>query len=325
MLRARLLFALGQAFLMASAACAANLVYPLLLSTGWNLMGNSLTTSLDVKATFGTQSNVTTVWKWNAASSSWAFYAPALDANGTLATYAAGKGYTVLTSINPGEGYWVNAAGLLLMDDQSGSGVALTAGNLGTGWNLVATGDDVTPNYLADTLANVVTQWAWDNATSTWFFHAPSLVENDTLSTYIASKGYKEFGALTLGNGRGFWVNIADRWQTVSNANGTCQVAAPPAWVQGRDFTLELGVARKIDLDSGILTAAGMGADWDIDDLPGGPAPVFATPGTRYQLRSYRTDGDAVCSVWRIKEGTAFTDAEKALFRKVGNTLRLAP
>ncbi len=60
---------------------------------------------LDVKTSFGTQANVVTIWKWNASNSTWAFYAPALDTNATLASYAASKGYNVLATIDPGEGY----------------------------------------------------------------------------------------------------------------------------------------------------------------------------------------------------------------------------
>lgn len=38
----------------------------------------------------------------------WAFYTPSLT-TAALAAYAAGKGYDVLTTINSGEGFWVNA------------------------------------------------------------------------------------------------------------------------------------------------------------------------------------------------------------------------
>jgi len=77
------------------------------LNAGWNLLGYSGASPLDLSQ-FSDTANVTTVWKWNAATSGWAFYAPSLSAS-ALSSYAAGKGYEVLTGINPGEGFWVNA------------------------------------------------------------------------------------------------------------------------------------------------------------------------------------------------------------------------
>jgi len=50
---------------------------------------------------------------------------------------------------------------------------------------------------------------AWVNPMSGLFFYAPSLETQGrtALSGYIAGKGYLDFGARTLGNGTGFWVN----------------------------------------------------------------------------------------------------------------------
>ena len=209
MLKQKLALAIGSVVLMVSHTFATDLNYPLNPSAGWNLIGNSLSAPLDVTTTFGAQPQIVTVWKWNAATSTWAFYAPALDANGALAAYAAGKGYTVLATINPGEGYWVNAASPVNVGNQLGVGFSLAAANLNAGWNLSATADNVSPATFTTTVGNVTTLWAWDNATGSWYFHAPSLVANGTLAGYIAGKGYKDFGSMTLGNGLGFWVNYA--------------------------------------------------------------------------------------------------------------------
>ena len=209
MLRQKLALAFGSIVLMVSHAFAATLSYPLDLASGWNLMGNSLSTPLDVKTTFGSQSQIVTVWKWNAGTSTWAFYAPSLDANGTLASYAAGKGYSVLSAINPGEGYWINVTAALALGSQTGTGYSLTASGLTAGWSLVATGDSITPAAFSSSVGNVTTLWAWDSSAVSWYFYAPSLAANSTMASYIASKGYKDFAALSLGNGLGFWVNYA--------------------------------------------------------------------------------------------------------------------
>jgi hypothetical protein len=178
-------------------------------SSGWNLAGNSLTTAINVKATFASQTTVQSIWKWDAAGANWAFYSPALDTAGTLASYRATKGYGDLTSINPGEGYWVNASAPVSLGTQSGTGFPLLSSNLATGWNLVATGDDISPATFTTTIGNVTTQWAWDNANSNWYFYAPALSANNTLASYISSKNYEDFGILTVGKGLGFWVNYA--------------------------------------------------------------------------------------------------------------------
>jgi hypothetical protein len=53
--------------------------------------------------------------------------------------------------------------------------------------------------------------WAWDGASGTYYFYAPSLqaLGGSTLHDYIKSRGYLDFTDtdLTLGNGAGFWVN----------------------------------------------------------------------------------------------------------------------
>lgn len=189
---------------------AATVSYPQSFSSGWNLAGNSLNTSIDVKTAFGTQANVQTVWKWNASGSTWAFYAPSLDAAGSLTNYATSKGYSVLTTINPGEGFWVNASSASVsQSSQSGTGFSLSASSLATGWNLVATGENISPATFSANIGNITTMWGWDNATNAWFFYAPSLAVNNTLAGYISSKNYKDFGTLTLGNGLGFWINHA--------------------------------------------------------------------------------------------------------------------
>ena len=199
----------GLLWFVSTCSVAASISTALSFNVGWNLAGNSLTTPIDVKATFGDQSAIQSVWRWETAAAKWSFYAPALDGAGTLASYAANTGYSVLATIGPGQGYWVNTSTAIALGTRSGTGFALAAANLTAGWNLVATGDDVVASSLASSLGNVTTLWAWDNSTGVWYFHAPSLADANTQSSYIQSKGYLEFGSLSLGQDRGFWVNYA--------------------------------------------------------------------------------------------------------------------
>lgn len=64
-----------------------------------------------------TPSSFLTLWAWDAPTTSWYFYAPSLDADGTLATYASSKSYgnfiTTDRKLGAGVGFWVNKSASL--------------------------------------------------------------------------------------------------------------------------------------------------------------------------------------------------------------------
>ena len=190
--------------------------YTLNLTSGWNLVGNSLDSTIDVKAAYGDANKFTTVWRWDAFKAMWDFYTPTLADGG--AAYAASKGYDFLTTINPGDGYWLNVPVPISLA-QTGVGFSLARSDLLPGWNTVATADNVGPQDFNRALSgavdgfpiNITTLWAWDAAKSNWLFYAPSLDANGTLASYNLSRGYESFGPLTtptLGNGLGIWLNV---------------------------------------------------------------------------------------------------------------------
>ena len=76
------------------------------LTQGWNLLGYSGSSTLPIEI-FSDKNSISTVWKWNATSGKWFFYTPAVEDGGK--SYAESKGYDFLTSINTGEGFWVNS------------------------------------------------------------------------------------------------------------------------------------------------------------------------------------------------------------------------
>jgi len=85
------------------------------LVQGWNLEGNDNGAAVDPNAIFGNATtpttvspSVTTVWAWDKNAGIWNFFAPSMTP-AALATYAASKGYGVLTTISQGQGFWVNA------------------------------------------------------------------------------------------------------------------------------------------------------------------------------------------------------------------------
>jgi hypothetical protein len=196
------------------------------LVKGWNLIGNGLDQTINAATVFSDKAKFTTVWKWVASTSKWAFYAPSL-ATADLATYAQGKGYDVLTSIAAGDGFWVNAAQATTVNLQrTTSAVAIQSSSYGssgnrplvTGWSLIATGDNKSasdfnlalsstpPTPGSAVPSNLTTLWAWDSAQSNWFFYAPSL-SSSALTSYASGKGYQVFGTKVLSPSMGFWVN----------------------------------------------------------------------------------------------------------------------
>lgn len=193
---------------------------------GWNLLGNGLSGAIAVASLFNDYNIVQTVWKWIAGSTpGWAFYTPGQGDGG--AAYAATKGYAQLTTINAGEGFWINAkqgftlqlAGSPVLtpsfSPSSGSALALP-----TGWSLIAVGDNPTPRDFANGIAggtpssgvaatSLVTLWAWDPLSISWYFYAPQLDNNGGLAGYTQNKEYLDFlgTGKTLSPSTGFWVN----------------------------------------------------------------------------------------------------------------------
>jgi hypothetical protein len=129
-----------------------------------------------------------------------------------LADYVTSKGYQLLTTINGGEGFWVNAKTAGSVNVSNGNAISVTAlgPTLVKGWNLVSVGETATPKQFSDAQSGgVTTLWAWDATGNAWYFYAPSLDASGGLSTYITGKGYLDFttASRTLGPGAGFWVN----------------------------------------------------------------------------------------------------------------------
>lgn len=199
------------------------------LAKGWNLMGNGTNTPFAVGTLFS-DSKVVSIWKWVADKAVWAFYAPSLSST-ALADYAKSKGFEVLTTVNPGDGFWINTTDAsTFKHPQASTLTAFQTSNFALGgskelppsWSLIAIGDNKTVSAFNNDIVpqefppspgkvaeNVTSLWAWDTAKSGWYFYAPSLVNKGTLSSYIAGKQYLDFGSDgKLTPSMGFWVNL---------------------------------------------------------------------------------------------------------------------
>jgi hypothetical protein len=198
------------------------------LIRGWNLFGNSAQVPITVASTFNDSTKTASVWKWVIAGTTtgvvypnWAFYSAGLSDGGQA--YARSKGYEYLTTINAGEGFWLNANTAFTAQLPAGAAVTSTAfQNMASGWHLIAIGETKTPSGFNAALSttppaagvvpqNMTTLWLWDNAQAKWYFYAPSLEAQGgtALSDYITAHNYLDFtsGNKTLGSGVGFWVN----------------------------------------------------------------------------------------------------------------------
>ena len=196
-------------FALTTALAQVQQSYQLLTTQGWNLLGNSVDKSINVATTFGDTSKVTSVWKWDNAGNKWLFYAPSLSA-AELQTYAASNGFGVLTSIEGGEGYWVNAK--TATDYGTHTGLGVTTPKLGVGWNLIASGGtadskDVSVemfSHISKKFVDVASVWQW--AGTKWNMYAPSLYMDGTLASYLTSNNMGSVLGSISGNGKGFWV-----------------------------------------------------------------------------------------------------------------------
>lgn len=215
-------------------AVAVSCPFSAILLSGWNLLGNSTSVNFtngasEPLAIPANAEKVWSVWKWVPSRRTWAFYSPFLSDGG--AEYAASKDYEFLTTIYPGEGFWVNAKAAHIATLGAVDRVVSYPDQpeipwLFDGWNLISLGRSnaqswspsefnralsVTPPASGEVPLNFETLWTWNADLANWHFYAPSLEAQGgtALSDYIAAKGYLGFGSTLLEPGTGFWVNKA--------------------------------------------------------------------------------------------------------------------
>ena len=231
------------------------------LPAGWSLMGNDSGAAVNVPAVFGNvntpspiSASVTTVWSWDNAQGKWNFHAPSMTADG-LASYAAGKGYSVLTSLSQSDGYWVNAKSAFALSLAASTSTSTsTSTQLNVGWNLVGVeaafnaqsyfGNADKPTSIS---GSVLTVWSWDSSNGRWNFYAPSMTAQQ-LADYALAKGYGVLGSIA--KGQGLWVNAKSGFMYApvpsifSEAKGTVEfkfykdgsVSVPVSFIYAKDI-----------------------------------------------------------------------------------------
>ncbi len=307
------------------------------LVINWNLLGNNSPAAIDPIVTFGNATapvtgvsdQITSVWKWNAANTSWMFFAPSLNP-ADLAGYATSKSYGVLSSIPSGDGYWVNAKALLTLTLPSGTApTTAPLQALVSGWNLVGNnttaaidpvalfGDKNTP--LSGISSQIVTVWKWDAVNARWMFYAPSMTSTE-LAAYAASKNY---GVLTtILPGEGYWVNAAAGGLNLSLPPVISGVAASGAPIANGTITLTCGdgSTRTTTTDANGAFSVGLANC-------GAPYVVFATGqvgDTQATLASVLATPPAPGSAAATVNVTPLTNAIAATLSSTGDPVDLA-
>ena len=166
---------------------------------GWNLLSiYKVPTDNGILAILGnTSGKVVSVWKWQ--ENNWAVY---LSGEGTE-TYAQSKGFSVLQTLSPGEGFWVNSKEAQKL---SVTGSAPTASTLNAtlGWSLLGLKSDQgkgVSQLISGKEGQIISLWKWED--NTWAVYLPG--ESDGGAAYAESKGFNLLK--TVNPGEGFWMN----------------------------------------------------------------------------------------------------------------------
>ncbi len=167
----------------------------LTINEKWNLLSNKCST---IPSSVFSPNSINSVWKWQ--GNKWAVYLPGQDTSG----YANQKGFYVLTNIEPGEGFWVNAKSQTSIPDcPESSMVEDGILSLSEKWNLKGTRslNKVYVDQLFEDPSKFESVWSWDTAKQSWRVFLPG---GDT-EQYASFKGFEVLTEIKPYEG--FWVN----------------------------------------------------------------------------------------------------------------------
>ncbi len=259
-----LIFALFFLFFTGAAGAAT-----LSLSNGWNLVGTKIEITAGEK--FSESSAFSSVWKWE--NSNWAVYLPGEASPGE---YAAAKGFGNLSTISPGEGFWVNSKGSqeVTIEGTETSSDSIT---VVSGWNLKAltSSTSINVNSLFSDSNKFASIWKWTG--SNWSVYLPG----QNTQTYATAKGFSVLS--TISPGEGFWVNAS---------TATDVVAEPPVIAGSVSYPKEETSATKIALyKAGLLSEV---PEVEMPPTPGVSVKVYAADDNNYEnpLAETTTDED---------------------------------
>ncbi len=177
----------------------------------WNLVNTPLEPTAPAIDTVLAGKGYITAWAWDATASKWKVRL-ASESGAEIGTYATNKGFSSLTEIHAGQGFWLNmsAAGTLTID---GTAPANTTSTLVAGWNLVGSKYDQVKS-TADIVAALgaaqvkpLSLWKWQGAN--WAVALPYKTDGTAMAdggaAYAATKGFATLSAVASTDG--YWVN----------------------------------------------------------------------------------------------------------------------
>jgi len=166
------------------------------LVKGWNLINTPVQPDDSSAETVLNGLDYVSAWKW--VNGKWAVLLKDQDTQ----EYASSKGFQVLSTINAGEGFWLNmnSAGSLTI-----TGNAPSTSNLYfvQGWNLVGLKTDAEKNITDIVPDNAISAWKWQNGN--WAVWLPDSAQ---LQEYASSKGFDILEKVSATDG--FWINAGE-------------------------------------------------------------------------------------------------------------------
>ena len=182
--------------------------YNITIQSSWNLLAiPAIPSNSSIGTLFvGIKDNIASSWKWE--NNSWAVYLPSLSQE-DASTYISSKGFTEITTITGGEGFWVNSEASQTLSVQ-GSQPETVSYSLNSGWNLVGLKTNQTQSItdlISGNESDISSVWKWDN--SSWAVYMPG----GGTEAYASSKGFSVLQSIAPNEG--FWVN-ADKALTLN-------------------------------------------------------------------------------------------------------------
>ena len=147
------------------------------------------------------------IWKWECdegGSCTWAVFLPLEDDLGV--SYVASKGFSHLSDISIGEGFWLNANTSQALDT-SGLEQSDTSLSLVPGWNLIGLKSPVARSiseFISGKENKIFSIWKWTG--NTWAVFLPQ--DDDVGASFAGSKGFSLLSIIHPGEG--FWVNVSE-------------------------------------------------------------------------------------------------------------------
>lgn len=162
------------------------------LANGWNLVGSTLD-GVNVNST--TFPKVNSIWKYD---NGWSASSP----NGTLTTNLSKAAIPSLSTLNSGEGFWINSEDVTDATTSGSIDVNETI-SLKEGWQLLSLKGDssITVGSVFNDSTKITTVWKYSSGK--WQAYSPS----KTLSETLDSAGIDLLSDINVGEG--FWVNAS--------------------------------------------------------------------------------------------------------------------